>query len=117
MFFIIKIFFLNYIYVQHTLNKLYKRKYSLYLSSNVKNSLIADGCVIDGTVENSIVFRGARIAKGAVVKNCIVMQDSYISEGAQIENVIADKLVVLRPNKRLAGASTYPVYIGKDIVI
>ena len=45
------------------------------------------------------------------------MQDSYISEGAQIENVIADKLVVLRPNKRLAGASTYPVYIGKDIVI
>lgn len=87
------------------------------LESSVKNSLIADGCVIEGTVENSIVFRGARIAKGAVVKNCIVMQDSYISEGAQIENVIADKLVVLRPNKRLAGASTYPVYIGKDIVI
>ena len=87
------------------------------LDSNVKNSLVADGCVIDGTVENSIIFRGARIAKGAVVKNCIVMQDAYISEGAQIENVIADKLVVLRPNKKLAGAETYPVYIGKDIVI
>lgn len=87
------------------------------LESNVKNSLVADGCVIEGTVENSIIFRGARIAKGAVVKNCIVMQDSYISEGAKIENVIADKLVVLRPNKKLAGAETYPVYIGKDIVI
>lgn len=87
------------------------------LESKVKNSLIADGCVIDGEVENSIIFRGVRIAKGAVVKNCIIMQDSYISEGAMLENVIADKLVVLRPGKKLAGASNYPVYIGKDIVI
>ncbi len=87
------------------------------LESNVKNSLIADGCVIDGEVENSIIFRGVRIAKGAVVKNCIIMQDSYISEGAQLENVIADKLVVLKPGKKIAGAPTYPVYIGKDIVI
>lgn len=87
------------------------------LDSNVKNSLIADGCVIEGEVENSIIFRGVRIAKGAVVKNCIIMQDSYISEGANLENVIADKLVVLKPGKKLSGAPTYPIYIGKDIVI
>ncbi len=87
------------------------------LGSNVHNSLIADGCVIDGTVENSIVFRGARIAKGAHIKNCIIMQDSYISENVKLDCVIADKNVVVKPNNVLAGAMTYPVFIGKGITI
>ncbi len=87
------------------------------ITSKVKNSLIADGCKIDGEVENCILFRGVTVAKGAKLKNCIVMQDSYIGDNSEIECVIADKAVVVKPNKKLCGASNYPVYIGKGIVI
>lgn len=87
------------------------------LGSEAKNSLIADGCIIEGTVENSILFRGVHIAKGAVVKNSIIMQGSYISENAHINNVIMDKGVMVRPRMSLSGAETYPVYVGKGIMI
>ncbi len=85
--------------------------------SKASNSLIADGCVIKGTVENSILFRGVYVAEGAVVKNSVVMQDSYISAGSRINCAILDKNVVVKPNREISGAETYPVYIGKDITI
>ncbi len=87
------------------------------LGSNVKNSLVADGCIIDGTVENSILFRGVRVEKGAVVKNSIVMQGGFVAQNASLNCVVADKSVVITPNKTLSGAENYPVYIGKEIVI
>ena len=87
------------------------------LGSKVKNSLVTDGCVIDGEVENSILAHGVHVAKGAVVKNCIIMNNTYISEGVHLNCVIADKEVVIKPNKNLSGDPTYPVYIGKKIVI
>ncbi|HZJ78351.1 MAG TPA: glucose-1-phosphate adenylyltransferase subunit GlgD [Clostridia bacterium] len=87
------------------------------LGSKVGNSLIADGCIINGTVENCILFRGVRIAKNAVVKNSIIMQGSYISECAIIENVIVDKSCVITPNKTLCGSPNFPIYVGKGIVI
>ncbi len=87
------------------------------LGSDVKNSLIADGCIIEGTVENSILFRGVRVEKGAVVKNSIIMQDGFIAQNASLNCIVADKSVVITPNKTLSGAESYPVYIGKEIVI
>ncbi len=87
------------------------------LGSKVKNSLVTDGCVIDGEVENSILAHGVHVGKGAVVKNCIIMNNTYISDGVHLNCVIADKEVVIKPNKTLAGDPTYPVYIGKKIVI
>lgn len=87
------------------------------IGSSVKNSLIADGCHIDGTVENSILFRGVTVAKGAVIKNSIVMQDTYVGEGSSLESVIADKAVVVKSGRTLCGAASFPVYIGKGIVI
>ena len=87
------------------------------LGSSVKNSLIADGCIIDGTVENSILFRGVRVEKGAVVKNSIIMQDGFVAQNASLNCVVVDKSVVITPNKTLSGAESYPVYIGKEIVI
>ena len=87
------------------------------MTANVKNSLIADGCKIDGEVENCILFRGVTVAKGAKVKDSIIMQDTYIGDNSEIECVIADKKVTVKPNKKLCGASNYPVYIGKGIVI
>lgn len=81
----------------------------------VANSLIADGCVIEGTVENSIVFRGARIARNAVVRNSIIMQGGYVADGASVNCAILDKNVTVRPNRDLSGAENYPFFIGKAI--
>ncbi|MDR1733615.1 MAG: glucose-1-phosphate adenylyltransferase subunit GlgD [Oscillospiraceae bacterium] len=87
------------------------------LSANVKNSLVADGCRIDGEVTGSIIFRGCHVEEGAVVRNSVLMANTYISRGAKVDCVIADKGVILRPSKTLAGASNFPVYLGKGITI
>lgn len=85
--------------------------------AEVSNSFIADGCTIEGTVRNSILFRGVHVGRGATVENCIVMQNSEVMDNCQLENVIFDKEVVLRSGKRLVGQDTYPMVIGKKTVI
>ena len=77
------------------------------------NIMAADGCVIEGTVENSVLFRGVKIGKGAVVKNCILMQDTVVEAGAVLENIITDKEVKVSEGKEVKGADSYPVYIAK----
>ena len=79
----------------------------------VKNSLISDGCIIEGTVENSILFRGVKVGKGSVVKNSILMQDTVIEAGAQLNCVITDKNVVVRDRRHLSGCEDLPYFIGK----
>ncbi len=79
----------------------------------VKNSLIADGCVIDGEVENSIVFRNVKIKRGAKIKNCILMHGSEVGEEAQIKYCIADRGVVISQSAVLHGASSYPSVLPK----
>ena len=81
------------------------------------NSLVADGCVVEGTVENSILFRGVHVAAGAHLKNCIVMQDGQIAGGAYIENCILDKQAVIKRNARLIGPNAYPIVIAKNVTI
>lgn len=81
--------------------------------SKVQNVMVADGCVIEGEVEDSIIFRGVKIAKGAKVKNCILMQGTVIESGANIEYLVADKSVVVTAGKEMKGTDTFPVYIGK----
>ena len=83
----------------------------------VKNSLIADGCVIDGTVENSVLFRNVKIAKGACVKNCVIMQGAIIGEGAELEYCITDRLVNVSKNIRLRGVESYPAVLPKECKI
>ncbi len=85
--------------------------------AKVTNSLVADGCVIDGTVENCVLFRGVRVGKGARLKNCVIMQDSYIEDDVELENVIFDKEVTIRSHGRLIGQSQYPIVIGKNITL
>ncbi|MBR2374965.1 MAG: glucose-1-phosphate adenylyltransferase subunit GlgD [Clostridia bacterium] len=79
----------------------------------VVNSLISDGCVIEGVVENSILFRGVKVGKGAIVKNSIVMQDNIIGANTSLDCVITDKNVVISDKKTLGGCSTLPYYIPK----
>ena len=82
--------------------------------ANVKNSLIADGCVIEGEVENCILFRGVKIGKGTVVKNSILMQDTYVGSDVSLNCVITDKNVVIRDGRVLSGHETMPFFIGKN---
>jgi len=86
-------------------------------NAKVSNSLIADGCVIDGEVENCVLFRGVTVGKGAKLKNCVIMQDGYIEDDVELENVIFDKAVTIRSHGRLVGPNQYPIVIGKNITL
>ena len=81
--------------------------------AKVSNTMAADGCVIEGEVENSVLFRGVKIAKGAKVKNCVLMQDTVVGEGANLEYMITDKNVTITANKELRGSDSFPVYVMK----
>ena len=83
-------------------------------SADVHNSLIANGCVIRGRVENSIIFRGVKVCKGAVVKDAILMQRCDIQDGARVENIICDKNVIITKNRWLKGVETFPYIVTKN---
>lgn len=87
------------------------------LDSSVKGSLIAQGCIIDGTVENSIISKGVRIGKGAHIKNCIIMQDTIIGDNADLSHIIIDKDVTVGSGKTIIGCESYPMYIAKRSII
>ena len=81
--------------------------------AEVKNSLVADGCTIDGTVENCILFRGVHIGRGTVVKNCILLQDTYVGDNVNLNCVITDKNAVIKDDRNLSGHESMPFFIGK----
>lgn len=86
-------------------------------TAKVTNSLIANGCVVRGEVENSILFRGVKVEAGVKIKNSILMQKCDLQENALVENVICDKNVTITTDKWLKGAPNYPLIIRKDVVI
>lgn len=81
--------------------------------AKVKNTMAADGCVIEGEVENCVLFRGVKIGKGAKVKNCVLMQDTVVEAGAKLEYIITDKNVTISADKDIKGTDTFPVYVAK----
>lgn len=83
----------------------------------VRNSLIADGCTIEGTVENSVIFRGVHIGKGTTVRNCILLQDTYVGAGVGLNCVISDKNVVIKDGRNLSGHETMPFFIDKGVMV
>lgn len=87
------------------------------LMANVKNSVVANGCIIDGDVKNCVIFRGVKIEKGVNLENCIVMQDTVISEGCDLKYVICDKDVKIKSGRILMGFKSYPIYISKASVV
>ncbi len=86
-------------------------------NAKVTNSLVADGCVIDGTVENSILFRGVKIGKGTAVKNSILFQDTVTGENVFLNFVVADKNTVIRDGRVLSGHESLPFFIDKGKMI
>ncbi len=85
--------------------------------AKVKNIMAADGCVIEGEVENCVLFRGVRIGKGAVVKNCVLMQDTVIEAGAHIEYIITDKRAAITSGREVKGTDTFPVFVAKHQIV
>lgn len=81
--------------------------------SHVKNIMAADGCVIEGEVENSILFRGVKVGKGAKIRNCVLMQDTVIETGASVEYAITDKNVKVSAYKELKGTESFPIFVEK----
>ena len=82
-----------------------------------RRSLVADNCIIEGELEHSIVFSGARIAEGAKVKNCILMRGCNVAEGAELENMIIDKNVTVSAGTRLTGSPKLPMVVPKNTKI
>lgn len=100
------------------LTKVMDRVPTKYLGkASVKNSMIADGCVINGKVENSILFRGVVVEEGAVIKDSIVMQNSVISANVRIGACIIDKDCIIRKDKELVGQPNFPIVVGKHRTI
>lgn len=85
--------------------------------ASAKNVMVADGCVIEGEIENCILFRGVKVGKGAKVKNAILMQDTIVEPGVNVEYVITDKKVTISEGKELKGTDSFPVFVAKRQVV
>ena len=83
----------------------------------VKNSIIAAGSTIEGTVENSIVFRSSHIKEGATVKNCILMQHAEVDSGAEIKYFICDKRVHVTSDVKITGSKEMPLFAKKETTV
>ena len=86
-----------------------------YYGENVKmeNVLLADGCMLEGEVEDSVLFRQVTVCEGAEVEDCIIMNDCVIGEGAQLKYVILDKEVTVAAGAKLYGTKEHPIVIKK----
>ena len=82
-------------------------------NSDIEDCLVADGCMLEGEAENSILFRNVVLAEGAEVENCVIMNDTVIGEGAKLKNVILDKDVTVRPGATLMGSTKNPIIIKR----
>lgn len=87
------------------------------IDADVSNCVIGEGCVIEGTIKNSVLFRGVKVEKGAVVENCILMQETVVSKGAQIDNVIADKNAVIGEEMILKATAENHFFARKNEII
>ena len=83
----------------------------------IENCVVADGCILEGKVENSILFRNVTVCEGAQIEGCVIMNDTTIGEGAELKHVILDKDVTVRPGSRLCGTPKNPIIIKRGEVV
>ena len=81
--------------------------------ASVQNSLVADGCYIEGSIENCVVCRGVRVKKGAVLKNCVLMQDTVVGENVRLQYLVADKYASFGDGAALTGSAGLPFIVPK----
>lgn len=83
----------------------------------VKNSVISDGCVIEGEVYNSVLARGVKVGRGTVIRDSVIMKNMITGENVTINCVVTDKNVVVRDRKTISGTDSFPIYIPKDSIV
>lgn len=86
-------------------------------NARIHNSLVADGVIVNGDVENSVLFRGVKVDEGCKIKNCVIMQDAHIEKGVSLENCILDKQTTIKAYGRLIGPKSYPIVIAKRMIV
>ncbi len=86
-------------------------------TSKVKNSLVSDGCLINGEVDNCILSRGVTIEEGAKVSGCVLMHGTTVKAGADLSHVITDKGVTVTEGRTLSGHPTYPLTVSKGSTV
>ena len=82
--------------------------------AKVESSMIADECVIEGTVINSVLFRGVHVAKGAVVKDSVLFSGTYVGKNSKLNCIVTDKDVHVSDNVQLSGNENMPFYVQKN---
>ena len=85
--------------------------------ASVCNSMVANGCLIEGTVENSVIGRGVEVRKGAVVRNCVVLGHSVIDAGVHVENQVIDKYAKITHLKEVIADPEHPGYVNRNDVL
>ena len=83
----------------------------------IDNSIVADGCMLDGEVKDSVLFRQVTICDGAEVENCVIMNDSVVGEDSELKYVILDKNVTVRPGSKLIGTAKNPIVIKRGEIV
>ena len=83
----------------------------------IENCIVADGCILEGEAENSVLFRQVTICKDAEVKNCVIMNDTVVGAGSELKYVILDKDVTVRPGSKLIGTPKNPIIIKRGDVV
>ena len=105
-------------YNHHVFTKVRDRVPTYYGEScDIENCLIADGCILEGECEDSILFRQVTVAEGAEVENCVIMNDAVIGEGAELKHVILDKNVTVRPGAKLIGTRNNPIVVKRGEIV
>ena len=79
----------------------------------VENSMIADECLIEGTVINSVIFRGVTVERGAVVRNSVLFHGTHVGKNAELNCIVTDKDVYITDNVKLSGNDNMPFYVQK----
>ena len=85
--------------------------------TGIENCIVADGCILEGEAEDSVLFRNVTICKGAEVENCVIMNDTVVGEGSELKYVILDKDVTVRPGSKLIGTPKNPIIIKRGDVV
>ena len=83
----------------------------------IENCIVADGCILEGEAEDSVLFRNVTICKDAEVENCVIMNDTVVGEGSELKYVILDKDVTVRPGSKLIGTPKNPIIIKRGDVV
>jgi glucose-1-phosphate adenylyltransferase len=82
--------------------------------ADIRNSLISSGCIVNGVVENSVIFKKSYIGNNCVIKNSVILNDVYIGDNTYIENCIVESRDTIRAGSRFVGEGGIRIVVEKN---